>query len=130
MKRLDFGSYSSTEWEEFKRIHREMFWEDVHEAAFREARQLLQEQVYKEFEEQIGAERYERTAGRRGERNGEAREATGRPAPAANGRCSPLSAVNVARKLRYHSSHGVVDRFIAVTATIKPGKADNHITVF
>jgi len=70
MKRLDFGSYSSTEWEEFKRIHREIFWAELEEQAFREAKRLLQERVYEEFEEQIGAERYERTPGRRGERNG------------------------------------------------------------
>lgn len=70
MKQLAFGSYSSTEWEEFKRIHRETFWEEVEERAVREARRMLQEQIYAEFEMQIGAKRYERTPGRRGERNG------------------------------------------------------------
>jgi putative transposase len=70
MKRLDFGRYSSTEWEEFKRIHREMFWEELQERAFREAKRILQERVYEEFEEQIRAKRYERTPGRRDERNG------------------------------------------------------------
>ena len=70
MKRLDFGSYSSTEWEEIKRIHREMFWEELEEATLREAKRILQEQVYEEFEVQIGAKRFERTPGRRDERNG------------------------------------------------------------
>jgi transposase-like protein len=70
MKRLDFGSYSSTEWEEFKRIHREMFWEELEEATLREAKRILQEQVDEEFELQIGAKRFERTPGRRDERNG------------------------------------------------------------
>jgi putative transposase len=70
MKRLDFGSYSSTEWEEFKRIHREMFWEELEEETLREAKRILQEQVYEEFDLQIGAKRFERTTGRRDERNG------------------------------------------------------------
>ena len=70
MKRLDFGSYSSTEWEEFKRIHREMFWEELEEGTLREAKRILQEQVYEEFELQLGAKRFERTPGRRDERNG------------------------------------------------------------
>jgi putative transposase len=70
MKQLDFGSYSSTEWEEFKKIHREIFWEEVEAQAVREARMMLQEQIYAEFEVQIGAERYARTVGRRDERNG------------------------------------------------------------
>jgi transposase-like protein len=70
MKRLDFGSYSSTEWEEFKRIHREMFWEELEEGTLREAKRILQEQVYEEFDLQLGAKRFERTPGRRDERNG------------------------------------------------------------
>lgn len=73
MKSLDFGRYSSTEWREFKRIHQMEFWEEVEARTLAEARRLLQEQVYCEFDLQIGASRYERSPGRRDERNGSRR---------------------------------------------------------
>jgi len=70
MKELDFGRYDSTEWEEFKRIYREMFWDELEDRALRDAKRMLQEQIYEEFDTQIGASLYERTPGRRDERNG------------------------------------------------------------
>ena len=70
MKQLDFGRYNSTEWREFKRIYREMFWDEVEDRVIEEAKRMLQEQIYEEFEMQIGAGRYERTESRRDERNG------------------------------------------------------------
>jgi transposase-like protein len=47
-----------------------MFWEELEEGTLREAKRILQEQVYEEFELQLGAKRFERTPGRRDERNG------------------------------------------------------------
>jgi putative transposase len=75
MKRLDFGRYSSTEWAEFKRIHGEMFWEDLQGRLVTEAKGIIQERVYEEFELQVGAKKYERTQERRDERNGTRRRA-------------------------------------------------------
>ena len=73
MKQLDFGSYSSTEWKEYKRIYREMFWDELEQRSLREATRFLQEQINAEFDMQIGALWYERTARRRDERNGSRR---------------------------------------------------------
>jgi len=70
MRELSFGDYSSTEWEELKRIHKAMFWEEVEAQALKEAKDLLQGQLNDEFDLQIGAARYERTPRRRDERNG------------------------------------------------------------
>ena len=70
MKQLDFGRYSSTEWKEFKRIYREMFWDELEERSIREATRFLQEEINAEFDLQIGALWYERTGSRRDERNG------------------------------------------------------------
>jgi putative transposase len=70
MKPLNFGSYSSTEWKEFKRIHREMFWDELEERSIREATRFLQAEINAEFDMQIGALWYERTESRRDERNG------------------------------------------------------------
>jgi len=70
MKQLDFGRYSSTEWREFKRIHKAMFWADLEEKTLKEARRWLQERINEEFDIQIGALRYERSSARRDERNG------------------------------------------------------------
>jgi hypothetical protein len=67
MKQLDFGSCSSTEWKEFKRIYGEMFLEELERKGLEDARRMLQAQVYEEFDVQIGAERYERRASRRDE---------------------------------------------------------------
>jgi len=55
MKPLDFGRYTSTEWKEFKRIHREMFWDELEERSIREATRFLQAEINAEFDLQIGA---------------------------------------------------------------------------
>ena len=73
MKQLDFGRYSSTEWQEFKRIHQLMFWEEAEAKMLEEARRLLQGQIDYKFDLQIGASRYQRSPGRRDERNGSRR---------------------------------------------------------
>jgi hypothetical protein len=65
MKQLDFGSYSSTEWKEYKRIYREMFWDELERNSLEDARRMLQAQVYAEFDVQMGA-----VSGTRGERRG------------------------------------------------------------
>jgi len=49
-KQLDFGKYNITEWREFKRIYREMFWDELEERVIEEAKRMLQEQIYAEFE--------------------------------------------------------------------------------
>jgi transposase-like protein len=70
MKCLNFKGYSSTEWQEFKRIHREKFWEELEAKQLRDAKIMIQDQIKVEFEMQIGASRYERTPFREDDRNG------------------------------------------------------------
>lgn len=70
MKQLDFKGYSSTEWQEFKRIHREKFWEELEQKQLRDVKIMIQDQIKVEFEMQIGASRYERTPFREDDRNG------------------------------------------------------------
>lgn len=49
---------------------RMLFWEELERQQMEDARGLLQEQIYREFDVQIGAPRYGRSESRRDERNG------------------------------------------------------------
>lgn len=70
MTELQFANYSTTEWREFKRIHKEMFWQDLERKNMREAQRMMQRQINEEFETQIKAEKYERSPDREDDRNG------------------------------------------------------------
>jgi len=70
VKQLRFERYSTERGEEFKRMMREMFWEELEQRRFDDAKRMLQEQINEEFDVQIGASRYERSEMRRDERNG------------------------------------------------------------
>jgi len=71
MNQLRFSNYTTTEWREFKKIHKEMFWQELELKNKREAEKMIQKQIYEEFDLRIGASRYERAPGkRRDDRNG------------------------------------------------------------
>ena len=71
MNELQFNSYSTTEWREFKRIHKEKFWQELELKNKEEAERMIQKQIHEEFNLMIGASRYERAPGiRRDKRNG------------------------------------------------------------
>jgi hypothetical protein len=40
MQQLDFKGYSTTEWREFKRIHHEKFWQELHAKTLKDATKL------------------------------------------------------------------------------------------
>lgn len=71
MNQLRFSNYTTTEWREFKKIHKEMFWSELDLKNKEEAKRMVQKQIYEEFDTQIGASRYERAPGKRlDDRNG------------------------------------------------------------
>lgn len=70
MAELQFANYSTTEWREFKRIHKEMFWQELELKNKKEAEKMIQKQVYEEFDMRIKAGRYERSPHREDDRNG------------------------------------------------------------
>jgi len=71
MNQLRFSDYSTTEWREFKRIHKQMFWQELEDKNLKEAQKMIQKKIYKEFDTQIGATKYERAPGKRADdRNG------------------------------------------------------------
>lgn len=70
MKELNFKGYSITEWREFKRIHKEKFWNELEAKQLRDAKRMIQHQINVEFDMQIGASRYQRTPFRQDDRNG------------------------------------------------------------
>lgn len=70
MHKLNFKGYSTTEWREFKHFYHERFWEELHAKTFKDAKKMMQEQIYEEFDMQIGAGRYERLDTREDKRNG------------------------------------------------------------
>jgi transposase-like protein len=70
MKQLSFKGYSTREWQEFKRIHHERFWEELYKKALKDAKAMMQSQIYEEFDMQIGAGWHQRTDTRQDKRNG------------------------------------------------------------
>jgi len=71
MNQLRFCDYSTTEWREFKRIHKEMFWQELEDKNLKEVQEMIQSKIYEEFDMQIGASKYERAPGKRlDDRNG------------------------------------------------------------
>jgi transposase-like protein len=70
VKQLCFKGYSTEEWIEFKKIHHEMFWTELDNWRLKEAKRIIQERIYEEFEMHIGAAHYERSPTRRDDRNG------------------------------------------------------------
>ena len=71
MNQLRFSNYTTTEWREFKRIHKEMFWTELDLKNKEDAKRMIQSQICEEFDMQIGASRYERAPGKRlDDRNG------------------------------------------------------------
>jgi len=65
MNQLRFSNYTTTEWREFKKIHKEKFWQELELKNKKEAETMMQSQIYEEFDIGIGASRYERVPGRR-----------------------------------------------------------------
>ncbi|MCC6450424.1 MAG: IS256 family transposase [Candidatus Aureabacteria bacterium] len=70
MKQLRFERHCTERDGEFKQMMRMLFWEELERQQMEDARGLLQEQIYREFDVQIGAPRYGRSESRRDERNG------------------------------------------------------------
>lgn len=71
MNQLRFSNYSTTEWREFKKIHKEKFWQELEDKNLKESQKMIQKKIYKEFDIQIGASKYERAPGiRADDRNG------------------------------------------------------------
>ena len=71
MNQLRFSNYTTTEWREFKKIHKEKFWQELEDKNLKEAQEMIQSKIYKEFDIQIGASKYERAPGKRvDDRNG------------------------------------------------------------
>jgi len=70
MNQLKFYGYSTTEWREYKKIMKEMFWLEFENKRKEDARKLLQQQINEEFNIQIGASKYERKKDRKDFRNG------------------------------------------------------------
>lgn len=70
MAELQFANYSTTEWREFKRIHKEKFWQELELKNRKEAEKMIQKQIYEEFDMRIKAGRYERSSHREDDRNG------------------------------------------------------------
>jgi len=70
MQQLDFKGYSTTEWREFKRIHHERFWEELHAKTLKDATKMIQDQIYEEFNMQIGADWHKHADTRQDKRNG------------------------------------------------------------
>jgi putative transposase len=70
VKQLYFERHSTERDGEFKKMMRAMFWEELERQQMEDAKGLLQDQIYREFDLQIGAERYARSESRRDERNG------------------------------------------------------------
>lgn len=70
MKQLNFKGNSITEWREFKKIHQEKFWEDLHARTLKDVKRIIQSQIYEEFDMQIGAGWHKRTNTREDKRNG------------------------------------------------------------
>jgi transposase-like protein len=70
MKQLRFNTNSSQEWLRCKQFFRNNFWDNLEAWKLREAKRMLQAQIYEEFDMQIGAPRYARTDTRAGFRCG------------------------------------------------------------
>ncbi len=70
MNQLSFQGHSNTEWREYKKIMREMFWTDFENKRRKDARELIQRNINEEFNIQIGASKYERKQERKDVRNG------------------------------------------------------------
>lgn len=70
MKQLNFKGYSTTEWREFKHFYHERFWEELRSKTLKDAKRMMQDQIYEEFDMQIGADRYQRCDTREDKRNG------------------------------------------------------------
>jgi putative transposase len=70
VKQLHFERHSTEREGEFKQMMRAMFWEDLERRQVEDAREIIQDQLCREFDLQIGAPRYGRGEGRHDERNG------------------------------------------------------------
>lgn len=70
MNQLNFQGYSTTEWREYKKIMKEMFWLEFEKKRKEDARYLIQQKINEEFNLQIGASKYERKQQRKDVRNG------------------------------------------------------------
>ena len=57
MRKLNFKGYSTTEWRNVKDFYRERFWEELHAKTLKDAKRMIQDQIYEEFDMQIGADR-------------------------------------------------------------------------
>ena len=68
---LNFKANSITEWREYKKIMKTMFWEEFETRRKEDARRMIQDQINEEFEMQIGALWHEkRSPIRKDDRNG------------------------------------------------------------
>jgi putative transposase len=71
MIELDFKANSTTEWREYTKMMRSMFWDEFEKRRQQDVRQMLQDQINEEFEMQIGAEWHEKdSSSRQDDRNG------------------------------------------------------------
>lgn len=68
---LNFKANSTTEWREYLKIVKTMFWDEFEERRREDARRMIQDQINEEFEMQIGASWNEKnSATRKDDRNG------------------------------------------------------------
>jgi putative transposase len=71
MVELNFKANSTTEWREYTKLMRSIFWEEFDKNRHEAVRRMLQDQINEEFEMQIGAKRHEKDAHlRKDNRNG------------------------------------------------------------
>lgn len=68
---LNFKADSTTEWREYSKIMKTMFWDEFEARRRMDARRIIQDQINEEFEMQIGASWHQKNAAtRQDERNG------------------------------------------------------------
>ena len=68
---LNFKADSTTEWREYSKIMKSMFWQEFEARRQEDTRKMIQEQIDEEFEMQIGARLNEKSPGQRHDhRNG------------------------------------------------------------
>lgn len=71
MVELNFKANSTTEWREYTKIMKSMFWEEFDKQRQEHARRMLQDQINEEFQMQIGAGWHQKgSQARRDDRNG------------------------------------------------------------
>src|SRR6266498_2596462 len=68
---LNFKADGTTEWREYTKIMKTMFWQEFEERRKEDARRMIQDQINEEFQMQIGASWNEKgSATRKDDRNG------------------------------------------------------------